>query len=110
MTQTTTSKLLLKQLVINSTLEQKAKIVLANCKTLNYTRNKAGNLITIEGLTRLSKAMLRDIKNSKKGWWSTYEIKTDEKDNVSISLIKTVDVPNVAKTKDVTKENTTIKK
>ena len=46
--------------------------------------NSAGKQITEANLQRLAKAMLRDISNERKGWWSTFEI-SEEQDQVKIT-------------------------
>ena len=78
--QITTTTILRTELEQDTSVEVKAKTALKKCKEAGYTHNKAGKAITEQGLARLSKAMLRDIKNSKQGWWSTFKI-VEGKDN-----------------------------
>ncbi len=87
--QITTTQLLKVELLKNSTVEQKVKNTLQQCKKLGYTHNKQNKAISKDRLLWLCKAMLKGISNGKKGWWNTYKVVSEEKtDNVKIELLK----------------------
>ena len=53
--------------------------VMAKRKELGLMKNAKGKEITEQGVRSLCNAFRRDIRNSKKGHWSTYEDKSDDK-------------------------------
>jgi hypothetical protein len=87
---TTTKQVLVKQLEQNTSIESKAKVAFTECKKQGFTHNKAGREITEVGLARLMKAMVRDIKTAKKGWWSSYDIKLGKTDEIQIVKKKVI--------------------
>ena len=56
------------------------KNVLAKRKELGLMKNIKGNVITEQGIRNLCNAFRRDIRNNKKGHWSTYEDKSTDKE------------------------------
>ena len=83
MSKTAKTTLYLKvQMCNGGTTEQVATRALVELKKANITHNSANKLITVENLERLCCAMLRDINNSKKGWWATFKVQKDEKTDV----------------------------
>lgn len=57
-----------------------AKKISLKFKSLNITVNSKGKAITDEKILTMCGNILRDIKNVRKGWWSTYKIVENEKE------------------------------
>ena len=56
-----------------------AEKVLAKCKEYGIEKNAKGFPIREERIKSLLSAFIRDIVSKRKGHWSTYEIKEDDK-------------------------------
>ena len=54
--------------------EELAKKVVQHLKDKGVTKNSKGNPIEVSNITSLITAMCRDIKQPRKGWWSSWEV------------------------------------
>ena len=63
--------------------QELAKKVFDRLTALGIKRNSKGKVINLEHVTSLVSAVIRDINEPRRGWWSTYKVEETD-DSVKI--------------------------